>query len=155
VRVRALELKVPPPIVALLVAVAMWAIALTAERVEMPVLVRVGATLAFAIVGVGIAVSGLIGFRSARTSVNPMKPEIASSLVTSGVYRFTRNPMYLGLCLLLVAWALFLSSLWAFGGPLLFILYMNRFQIAREETALSAIFGEEFANYKAKVRRWI
>jgi protein-S-isoprenylcysteine O-methyltransferase Ste14 len=84
-----------------------------------------------------------------------MKPEIASSLVTSGAYRFTRNPMYLGLCLLLVAWALFLSSLLAFVGPLLFILYMNRFQIAPEETALSTIFGEEFANYKAKVRRWI
>jgi protein-S-isoprenylcysteine O-methyltransferase Ste14 len=63
--------------------------------------------------------------------------------------------MYLGLCLLLVAWALFLSSPFASLGPLLFILYMNRFQIAPEETALSAIFGEEFANYKAKVRRWI
>jgi len=63
--------------------------------------------------------------------------------------------MYLGLCLLLVAWALFLSSPLAFLGPLLFILYMNRFQIAPEETALSAIFGEEFANYKANVRRWI
>ena len=152
---QALELKVPPPIVALLVAGAMWAIALMAERIEVTALVRVGATLAFAIAGVGIAISGVIGFRRAHTTVNPTKPEAASSLVTSGVYRFTRNPMYLGLCLLLVAWALFLSSPLAFLGPLLFILYMNRFQIAPEETALSAIFGEGFANYKAKVRRWI
>ena len=152
---QALELKVPPPIVALLVAGAMWAIALMAERIEMTAPVRVGATLAFAIAGFGIVISGVIGFRRAHTTVNPTKPEAASSLVTSGVYRFTRNPMYLGLCLLLVAWALFLSSPLASLGPLLFILYMNRFQIAPEETALSAIFGEEFANYKAKVRRWI
>ena len=152
---QALELKVPPPVVALLVAAAMWGVASVTARIEMPVLVRVGATLAFAIAGVGIAISGVIGFRRARTTVNPMKPEAASSLVTSGVYRFTRNPMYLGLCLLLVAWALFLSSPLAFLGPILFILYMNRFQIASEETALSATFGEEFANYKAKVRRWI
>ena len=151
----ALELKVPPPIVALLVAVAMWAIALTAARIEMPMLVRVGAALAFAIAGVGIAISGVIGFRHARTTVNPMKPEAASSLVTSGVYRFTRNPMYLGLCLVLVAWALLLSSPLALLGPVLFILYINRFQITPEETALSAIFEEEFATYKAKVRRWI
>jgi len=152
---RGLELKIPPPIVALLVAVAMWAIALTATRIEMTPLVRFGAALVFAIAGVGIGILGVIGFRHARTTVNPMKPEAASSLVTSGVYRFTRNPMYLGLCLVLVAWALFLSSPSAFLGPILFIFYINRFQIAPEETALSAIFGEEFAAYKAKVRRWI
>ena len=152
---RALELKVPPPIVALLVAVAMWAIALTATRIEMTPLVRFGAALVFAIAGVGIGILGVIGFRHARTTANPMKPEAASSLVTSGVYRFTRNPMYLGLCLVLVAWALFLSSPSAFLGPILFIFYINRFQIAPEETALSAIFEEEFAAYKAKVRRWI
>ena len=152
---RGLELKIPPPIVALLVAVAMWAIALTATRIEMTPLVRFGAALVFAIAGVGIGILGVIGFRHARTTANPMKPEAASSLVTSGVYRFTRNPMYLGLCLVLVAWALFLSSPLAFLGPILFIAYITRFQIAPEETALSAIFEEEFAAYKAKVRRWI
>ena len=152
---QALELKVPPPIVALLVAGAMWAIALMAERIEMTALVRVGATLAFAIAGVGIAISGVIGFRRAHTTVNPTKPKAASSLVTSGVYRFTRNPMYLGLCLVLLAWASFLSSALAFLGPILFIFYINRFQIVPEETALSRIFGAAFSNYQAKVRRWL
>jgi protein-S-isoprenylcysteine O-methyltransferase Ste14 len=151
----ALDLKIPPPIVTLLVAAAMWAVARTSAGMEMPTLVRVGAALACAIAGVGIAMAGVIGFRRAGTTVNPKKPNAASSLVTGGVYRFTRNPMYLGLCLVLLAWALFLSSPLAFLGPVLFILYINRFQVAPEETALSAIFGEAFADYKAKVRRWI
>ena len=151
----ALKLKVPPPIVALLVAVAMWAVALMAGDIEMSAPGRIAAALAFAITGAGIAISGVLAFRRARTTINPLKPEAASSLVTSGVYRLTRNPMYLGLCLALVAWALFLFSPLAFLGPLLFILYINRFQIAPEETALAAGFEEEFANYKLKVRRWI
>jgi protein-S-isoprenylcysteine O-methyltransferase Ste14 len=152
---RPLELKVPPPVVAVLVAAAMWGVALVTARIEMPVLVRVSAALAFAVAGVGIAISGLIAFRRARTTVSPVKPEGASSLVTSGVYRFTRNPMYLGLCLVLIAWGLVLSSTLAFFGPVAFILYISRFQIAPEETALSMIFGEAFSSYKAKVRRWI
>ena len=152
---RALKIKVPPPIVALVVAVAMWIVALMAGRNEMSAPGRIGAALAFAIAGAGIAIAGVAAFRRARTTINPMKPEAASSLVTSGVYRFTRNPMYLGLCLVLVAWALFLFSPLAFLGPLLFILYLNRFQIAPEEIALAAIFGEEYTNYRAKVRRWV
>jgi protein-S-isoprenylcysteine O-methyltransferase Ste14 len=151
----ALKIKVPPPVVALLVAVAMWVVALIAGRSEMSAAGRVGAAFVFAIAGAGIAIAGVVAFRRARTTVNPMKPEAASSLVTSGIYRFTRNPMYLGLCLVLVAWALFLLSPLAFLGPILFILYINRFQIAAEEAALVAIFGGEFASYKAKVRRWI
>jgi protein-S-isoprenylcysteine O-methyltransferase Ste14 len=75
--------------------------------------------------------------------------------VTSGVYRFTRNPMYLGLCFVLLAWAVFLSSAWAFMGPGAFVLYINRFQIAPEENALSKLFGPAFAKYQSKVRRWL
>ena len=152
---QALELKVPPPVVALLVAVAMWCVASMTARIEMPVLVRASAALAFVIAGIAVALSGVIAFRRARTTVSPVKPDAASSLVTSGVYRFTRNPMYLGLCLWLLAWACFLSSALAFLGPILFILYINRFQIVPEETALSRIFGAAFSNYQAKVRRWL
>ena len=152
---QALELKVPPPVVALLVAAAMWGVASVTARIEMPLLVRASAALAFAIAGVGMAISGVIAFHHARTTVSPVKPDSASSLVTSGVYRFTRNPMYLGLCLVLLAWACALSSALTFLGPILFILYINRFQIVPEETALSRIFGAAFSNYQAKVRRWL
>ena len=152
---QALELKVSPPVVALLVAAAMWGVASVTARIEMALLVRASAALAFAIAGVGMAISGVIAFHHARTTVSPVKPDSASSLVTSGVYRFTRNPMYLGLCLVLLAWASFLSSALAFLGPILFIFYINRFQIVSEETALSRIFGAAFSNYQAKVRRWL
>ncbi len=83
-----------------------------------------------------------------------MKPESTSSLVTSGIYKCTRNPMYVGLLFVLVAWAVFLSSAWLLVGPLIFVLYMNRFQIAPEERMLSQMFGTTYSTYKGTVRRW-
>jgi protein-S-isoprenylcysteine O-methyltransferase Ste14 len=152
---QALELKIPPPAVALLVAVAMWGISLATAIVEVPALVRAVAAIAIALVGIGTAISGTVAFRRAKTTVNPLKPETTSSLVTDGVYRFTRNPMYVGLALVLLAWALFVSSPLAFLGPLVFILYITRFQIIPEERVLSAMFGTAYSEYQAKVRRWL
>jgi protein-S-isoprenylcysteine O-methyltransferase Ste14 len=101
------------------------------------------------------ALSGFVAFRHAKTTVNPLSPANSSSLVTSGIYRFTRNPMYVGLALVLLAWALFLSSPWSLLGPLVFVLYINRFQIVPEERILSGIFGEAYSAYRTKVRRWL
>ena len=138
---RALELKIPPPVVALLIAGAMWGGSSAIPQIEVPAVIRVGATFMIALAGGAAALSGVISFRRARTTVNPMKPESTSSLVTSGIYTFTRNPMYVGLLFVLVAWAVFLSSAWLLVGPLIFVLYMNRFQIAPEERMLSQMFG--------------
>ncbi len=153
--VRAIELKIPPPLVALLVAVAMWGISVATSRFEISAVIRDTVVGAIAMVGVGIAVVGVLAFRRARTTINPLKPEATSSLVTSGVYRFTRNPMYLGLSLVLFAWALFLSAALAFLGPVAFVLYISRFQIVPEERVLSKLFGPVFADYQSKVRRWL
>lgn len=150
-----LELKVPPPAVVVIVAAAMWGISLVTARFGMPEAVRVPAAIAIAIAGVGIAIAAIVAFRHAHTTISPVKPEAASSLVTSGVFGFTRNPMYLGLCLVLVAWAVFLSSAFAFAGPVAFVLYISRFQIAPEERVLARTFGESFSKYRANVRRWI
>ena len=79
----------------------------------------------------------------------------AESLVCTGVYRLTRNPMYVGLLLLLIAWAIYLSSAWALLGPLAFVQYMNRFQIGPEEKVLEELFGDAFSRYRQKVRRWL
>jgi protein-S-isoprenylcysteine O-methyltransferase Ste14 len=151
---RSLELKIPPPLVALLVAAAMWGFSATG-RIEMPIALRIAVGVVAALAGFGIAISGVIAFRRAHTTVSPLKPDTASRLVTSGVYGFTRNPMYLGLCLVLAGWAFFLSSPLMLLGPLAFILYITRFQIVPEERSLSSLFGEAFADYQAKVRRWI
>jgi protein-S-isoprenylcysteine O-methyltransferase Ste14 len=149
-----LELKIPPPIVALLVAFAMWCLAPVASASSAPAF-RVAVAVALAVVGVAFSISGAVAFRRAKTTTNPMKPQAVSSLVVTGVYRFTRNPMYVGLSFLLIAWAMFLWSAWALFGPLVFIAYITRFQIAPEEKALATLFGSEYSAYKAKVRPWL
>ncbi|WP_220771211.1 isoprenylcysteine carboxylmethyltransferase family protein [Shewanella sp. MBTL60-007] len=105
--------------------------------------------------GVLCAIAGVISFNRAKTTVHPLKPETASALVTSGIYRFSRNPMYLGMALALCAWACYLASMWSVVGIVGFILYMQRFQIAPEERALEVIFGQTFIDYKKRVRPWI
>jgi len=155
IRMQALELKIPPPAVAVLMAGAMWGISLLAPLLEVPTFIRVTAAAAIALAGFGVSLAGIISFRRARTTINPMKPETTTSLVCSGIYRLTRNPMYVGLLFVLVAWAVFLSCAWALLGPAAFVLYMNRFQIAPEERVLSALFDTGYAAYKSGVRRWL
>lgn len=151
---KSLDHKIPPPLVGLILAGAMWGIA-RATAATLAVADPVFAATAVALVGIGFDVAGIISFRLAKTTVNPLRPEKASSLVTSGVYRYTRNPMYVGMLFLLMAWALYLDSPWALAGPLAFVLYMNRFQIGPEEKALEALFGDDFLDYKRRVRRWL
>ena len=150
-----LELKIPPPAVALIITALMWGISLIAPVLEVPALMRVVVAVTIALAGVGVSLAGVIAFRRARTTVNPMKPETTSSLVCSGIYRATRNPMYVGVLFVLVAWAVFLSSAWTLLGPLVFMLYINRFQIEPEERVLLAMFGADYSAYKSKVRRWL
>jgi protein-S-isoprenylcysteine O-methyltransferase Ste14 len=152
--VNALELKVPPPLVALVTGLLMWWAAKLVPPLALPGVARIAVAVVFAGVGVGLAMSGVLTFRRAKTTVNPTTPAAASALVRTGVFRFTRNPMYLGLLLCLVAWAIFLSSVLALLSAPLFVVYMNRFQIAPEERALAALFGDSFAAYKRDVRRW-
>jgi len=152
---QALELRIPPPIVALLIAAITWSISVATPSVELPGLIRVATAIALALAGVTTAILGVIAFRRARTTVNPLKPETTSTIVTSGIYRYTRNPMYVGLTLVLFAWAVFLSSAWALLGPVGFTLYINRFQIIPEERVLSGMFGTSYSAYQAKVRRWL
>jgi protein-S-isoprenylcysteine O-methyltransferase Ste14 len=150
-----LELKVPPVALVLFVAALMWLVswAMSAFEFEVPS----GDVLAVSVAVAGAIISGLgiVSFRQARTTVNPMKPDSASSLVVSGIYRLTRNPMYLGFLSVLFAWAIFLSNALAFVFLPVFVLYMNRFQIKPEEKALRTLFGPQFVMYAARVRRWL
>lgn len=150
-----LETKIPPPIVAVIFGLGMWALTIIVPVVDMDIVVRLVAAAVVAIFAAFFALAGVVSFRRAKTTINPVNPENASSLVSSGIYRVSRNPMYVGLALLLVAWAVYLSSLWSLVGVLGFILYVNRFQITPEERALTAIFGDQFLSYQAQVRRWL
>ena len=151
----ALELKIPPPVVALLIGAGMWLVSRGGPSIDMPPLIRTVGAGAIAASGGILAFAGKIAFRRAKTTINPLRPANASSLVTSGIYRFTRNPMYLGLLLLLLGWSVYLSSVFVFVGPVLLVLYLGRFQIAPEERVLAAKFGEAYLDYRSRVRRWL
>lgn len=150
-----LELKIPPAVVGLVVGTAMWASARLGPvcNFALPANLLIAAILASA--GVVIAVLGVAAFRRARTTVNPLQPENATSLVVTGIYRQTRNPMYLGMLLVLLGWAVLLANALAFVIAALFIPLMNRLQIRPEEKILTARFGAAFTDYQSAVRRWI
>jgi protein-S-isoprenylcysteine O-methyltransferase Ste14 len=149
------ELRIPPPVVAALTAVMMWAMAwlLPLGHVAAPGNVHVA--IGVAVLGILIGAAALAQFRSARTTVNPMTPDASTALVAGGVYQVTRNPMYLGMALILLGWALYLSNVAALVGLPIFVLYITRFQIVPEERALEARFGSAFSAYRQSVRRWI
>lgn len=112
--------------------------------------------LAPVLAGIATAVAGIVAIRRAKTTGNPRQPATASALVTTGVYRFTRNPMYLGQFLVMLGWSLWLAN----GAALLlllpaFVAYLTRFQIMVEERALTANFGSAYVAYLARVRRWL
>ena len=154
--VNALELRIPPAAVALVVAAAMWYASSNCPlSIPVPFVARAIAAAILVLLGAGIGIAGIIEFRRARTTVNPIRLDTASALVVSGIYRTSRNPMYLGMLFALFGWATFLSDATAFIVASVFAIYLNRFQIAPEERVLSALFGAEFADYKGRVRRWL
>jgi protein-S-isoprenylcysteine O-methyltransferase Ste14 len=150
-----IELRVPPVAVVLLAALLMTLLARSATGLRWPTPVRLGGALFLFATGIAIAVAGVREFRRARTTVNPLAPAAASALVRSGIYRHTRNPMYLGMLLMLAGWAAWLASVAAVAVLPAFVLYMNRLQIEPEERALASRFGEDFEDYRRSVRRWL
>lgn len=151
----ALELKIPPVALALLVGAAMWSVAVWVPGLAGPLPRLPAVALLLVLAGAFVALLGVASFRRAKTTVNPTTPGAASALVDSGIYRYSRNPMYLGLLLVLAGWGLWLAHALALLGLPAFVMYMNRFQIAPEERALTAVFGDAFSAYRQKVRRWI
>ena len=150
-----LELRVPPLVVALFMAGLGWITAWMSPRFDFIIPYQRVAVLTVVASGICVALLGASSFRRARTTLNPLKPRESSRLVTSGIYRRTRNPMYLGMLMVLLGWAFFLSNLLVFLFLPAFILYMNRLQIAPEERVLASMFGQEFSAYQTKVRRWL
>jgi protein-S-isoprenylcysteine O-methyltransferase Ste14 len=150
-----LEHKIPPPAVAALVAAGMWSIAGLGPQLPIAAGPKYSAVAILVAAGVAFALLGILAFRASRTTVNPLKLERASALVTGGVYRVTRNPMYVGLAFTLLAWAVTLSAVLPFVGIVVFILFITRFQIQPEERVLTGLFGDEYSTYAARVRRWL
>lgn len=152
---QSLELKIPPLGIFLLSGAGMWGIAelIPAAIVALPA--RVFLIVASLCAGGAVAVAAIIGFHRHGTTVHPMNPDKVSALVVNGIYRYTRNPMYLGLLLILVAWWLYLPNAFSLIVLPTFIAYVNRFQIQPEERVLLEKFGDSYTQYMREVRRWL
>ena len=149
-----LELKVPPPFVLLIVALLMWLVNRLMGDAFAPRLVFFAGIETMAI-GFAIAVKGLITLRRNGTTPSPIMIDRAKKLVTTGLYRISRNPMYLGMVIFLIGVAVMFGNLWLLAGPLAFGLYINQFQIKPEERVMAAKFDGHYTAYKSRVRRWI
>ena len=151
----ALETRIPAPVIAVLIAVAMHLLSPVVEIGDgLAVVRKVMLDLSWQLSGL-CALAAFLGFMRSRTTLNPLRPERASVLVTDGIYRYTRNPMYLSLLLLLLGYAVDLWCWPALLGPAAYVAYITRFQILPEERVLESKFGADYLAYKQKVRRWI
>jgi len=150
-----IENKIPPPLVMMIFAAIMWGVSLLDPNAELSQLIRSVLVSVLLLLGVGFAFSGVLSFKASKTTINPLQPETASALVTSGVYQITRNPMYLGFVVFLLAWAVYLGSVWSLVCVAGFVFFIQRFQIVPEERALLSLFGQEFEAYMSRVRRWL
>lgn len=150
-----LENRIPPPILVLAFGAAMWPLAQLPPKLPLDHGPRLALAIGLAALALLALFSGLLAFRKARTTIDPVNIQRASSLVQSGVYRLTRNPMYVGFAGLLLGWAILLTGAWALLGPIAFVAYITRFQILPEERAMLHRFGAAYAVYRSRTRRWI
>ncbi|MEO3865058.1 methyltransferase family protein [Rheinheimera fenheensis] len=152
---KAFELKIPPVVLVVLFSLAMWLLAQWVPPLMQQVMWHIVLAGIFAISGIAVALAGVLAFRRANTTVDPRVPQQTSTLVIRGIYRYSRNPMYVGFLLLLAALACFLMNAAAFALLPLFVWYINRFQIAPEERFLLQKFGADYQAYCENVRRWL
>ncbi len=150
-----LKLKIPPIIVVLIIGLLMYSLNFLSLSLSLKLPYTGLLTITILICACAFILAGGYYFKKAKTTVNPMQPNQTSSLVDSGIYNYSRNPMYVGFYLFLLAWAVFLNNAFALLLSFGFILYMNHFQIKPEEQALESLFAQDYLTYKQKVRRWL
>ncbi len=152
---QALALRIPPPLVLLLCGLAGWALDWRWPLALLPQPVARLAGLALSLAGGGLALAGVLQFRRAHTTINPLNPSRSSHLVEEGLYARTRNPMYLGMALALAGWGCVLGNPLSWLGVPLFVSWITWLQIKPEEQALRQRFGPYFEQYCQRVRRWL
>lgn len=150
-----MSLKLPPVIVVAITVFLMWVIDKYVSMKFLAFNTPKWIIILASVLGIVCIVMGVIQFSLKKTTVNPHKPEDSTSLVSSGIYSISRNPMYLGMLILLVFYGLFLGNGLVFLILPIFVWYMNSFQIKPEEEMMNQLFGDEYKDYQKKVRRWI
>ena len=148
-----METKIPPPIVTLVFGLSIYFSRGIFQAVEIKYSFYIGILLL--ILGLGILISAVGLFRKDKTTVNPLSPEQATKLVTDGIFKYSRNPMYLGMALVLCSITVFFNLIGGIIFVALFCFYITKFQIIPEERAMSNLFSQDFDKYKQATRRWI
>lgn len=150
-----MKLLIPPPLQGLIAGIAIWGLAQWAP--DLVTAYSGQKTIAGGLIASGLVIDliSIIAFFRAKTTISPLSPEKTNTLVLNGLYRFSRNPMYLGMLLVLLGWSLWFSSPLTLIPIILFVLSITWLQIKPEEAALTEKFGENYTAYQARVRRWI
>lgn len=150
-----LTLRIHPPVIFLLCWVLIYAGNIALPMLTFNVPYRVAFSVSFATLALLVGFSGVYALRKQKTTLDPMQPAKTNHLVTSGVYRYSRNPMYLALLILLIALAIRSANAAATAAPLFFRWYITVFQIKPEEESLKSRFGARYNHYAKQVRRWL
>lgn len=149
-----MDLKIIPVVQVIIAAVLMGILAKTLPAFSYNFSAKISVVVLLMVVAVFIGIMAIVSFKSHNTTVNPTSPEKASLVVNTGVFAYSRNPMYLALLLVLFALAVYLSNAATFAVIPFFIAYITQFQIKPEERALTSLFGQNYSDYRTKVRRW-
>ena len=145
--------KIPPPLVVLILVISTFFSSKKIDLIQIPLQSLI--SIFILSIGILILLNPVLKFKKSKTTINPIKFNKVNKLVTSGIYKYSRNPMYLGFLIIVISSSIFYLNTYSILTPLFFYLWINRFQIKREEVFLTKKFGEDYLSYKKKTRRWI
>ena len=146
-------MKIPPPILVLILVVSSFLSSKKIDVIHIPHQTLV--SILILLIGILILIIPVTKFIKYKTTIDPIEFKKVNKLVTSGIYKYSRNPMYLGLLLIVISSSILYLNIYSVSTPIFFYYWINRFQIQREEIFLTEKFGKEYLSYKNKTRRWI
>ena len=146
-------LKIPPPLLVLILVISNY---FSSKKIDLILLPNQDLTsIIIFLIGMLILINPIFKFIKSKTTIDPIKFKKVNKLITSGIYKYSRNPMYLGLLMIIISTSIFYLNIFSISTPFFFYFWINRFQIKREEIFLTEKFGKEYLSYKKKTRRWI
>ena len=145
--------KIPPPILVLILVSSNYFSSKKIDLIHLPNQDLI--SIIILLIGILILINPIFKFIKSKTTIDPIKFTKVNKLIISGIYKYSRNPMYLGLLMIVISTSIFFLNIFSITTPFLFYCWINRFQIKREEIFLTEKFGKEYMLYKTKTRRWI
>ena len=146
-------IKIPPPVLVLILVSSNYFSSKKIDLIHLPNQDLI--SIIILLIGILILINPIFKFIKSKTTIDPIKFKKVNKLIISGIYKYSRNPMYLGLLMIVISTSIFYLNIFSITTPFLFYCWINRFQIKREESFLTEKFGEEYISYKIKTRRWI